>query len=73
VLGHISNALIVQQKRWKSPTLEERIYTASFIYTVYTVYKILCPNVEPGKTKAICRSKGKNKKQIAALITPSCP
>jgi hypothetical protein len=34
----------VQQKRWTSPTLEKRNYTASCTYTVYTAYKTLCPN-----------------------------
>jgi hypothetical protein len=46
------NALIVQEKRWSSPTLEKRNYTASFIYTVYTVYKTLCPNGDTWKDKS---------------------
>jgi hypothetical protein len=46
VLGHFLNALIVQQKRWTFPTLEKEIDTASSTYTVYTVYKTLCPNGE---------------------------
>jgi hypothetical protein len=46
------NALIVQQKRWTSPTLEKRNYKASSTYTVYTAYKTLCPNDDTWKGKS---------------------
>jgi hypothetical protein len=52
---------------------KERNYTASSTYTVSTVFKTLCPNGDPWKDKANRRSKGKNKRQIASLPTPSCP
>jgi hypothetical protein len=31
------------------------------------------PTAIPGKTKANCRNKGKNKRQIASLPAPTCP
>jgi hypothetical protein len=45
VLGHFSSALILQQKNWTFPMLEE-LHVASFKNTAYTVYKTLCPNHE---------------------------
>jgi hypothetical protein len=61
-------------KKWTIPVPEIRIYTASFTYTVYSVYKPLCPNDRtniPGKTKAN-RSKGKDMRLISTLPTLIC-
>jgi hypothetical protein len=51
----------------------KRIHTVGFTCTVYTLYKPCVPTAILGKTKAICRNKGKNKRQIASLLTPTCP
>jgi hypothetical protein len=60
-------------KEMDIPNARKRNYTASSTYTVYTVYtqstKPCVPMAIPGKTKAYCRSKGKNKRQMASLPT----
>jgi hypothetical protein len=46
---HFTNALT---KKMDIPNARNRIYTASFTYTVYTVYKTLCPNADAWKDKS---------------------
>jgi hypothetical protein len=52
--GTLLNALIVQEKRWTWPTLEKRDKT----YTVYTVYKTLCPNDKTWKDGSQLQKQG---------------
>jgi hypothetical protein len=67
--GTYSNCFYRATKEMDIPNArKKRNYTASSTYTVYTVYKTLCPNGDTWKDKASCRSKGKNK-QIASLPT----
>jgi hypothetical protein len=52
------NALIVQNSKWTFPTIGKINYKASCNYTVYTVYKALCPNGVTLKDKSQPQKEG---------------
>jgi hypothetical protein len=58
VLGYFSNALNEQEKKWTSPMPEKRNYTASYIFTAYTVCRTLCPNADTWNDKSQHQNQG---------------
>jgi hypothetical protein len=62
-------------KKMDIPNARKENHTASFTDTIYTVSKkrlVPMATAIPEKIKANCRSKGKIKRQIASLSTPTC-
>jgi hypothetical protein len=56
--GTLFKCLDRATKEMDIPNARKRIYTASSTYTVYTVYKTLCPNGDTWKDKSQLQKQG---------------
>jgi hypothetical protein len=67
--GTLLNALIMQHKEMDIPNARSKKQQASSTQST----KPCVLTAIPGKTKANCSSKAKDKRQIASLPAPTCP
>jgi hypothetical protein len=77
VLGSAGTLLKCLERATKemdiSNARSRKLYGKLHLHSIHSLQNLVSPTAIPGKTKANIRIKGKDKRQIASLPTPTCP